>query len=137
MVFYETYKLKVEHECIRHQKNIFKNQKLLSKMVFSKYLLGGNYMILVSRTKFQPVQPGQILLYDYMRKLNFISARWDSFLPDICLDLYTFYFTNFCKDIYLLFFSQINVICVVKIQYKKCRSIQMYFYGIFQTAQVG
>ena len=47
MVFYETYKLKVEHECIRHQKKIFKNQKLSSKMVFSKYLLGGNYMILV------------------------------------------------------------------------------------------
>ena len=33
--------------------------------------------------KFQPVQPRQISPYDYMWKLNFVPARWDSFPPDI------------------------------------------------------
>ena len=31
MVFYETYKLKVEHECIRHQKNFFKKTKVIKQ----------------------------------------------------------------------------------------------------------
>ena len=35
-----------------------------------------------------------------------------------------------------LFFSQIEVICVVKIQQKYLLSIEMYFYGFFQTAEV-
>ena len=49
MFFYETYKLKVEHICIKHQKICTKVRKLSSKMVFSKYVLGGNYMIPVCR----------------------------------------------------------------------------------------
>ena len=35
--------------------------------------------------KLQPVPPGQILPYDYMGKLIFITARRDRFPPDICL----------------------------------------------------
>ena len=40
--------------------------------------------------KFQPVQPRQISLYDYMWKLHFVLARRDSFPPGIWLDLHTF-----------------------------------------------
>ena len=49
MFFHETYKRKVEHVCIKHQKICTKVRKLSSKMVFSKYVLGGNYMIPVCR----------------------------------------------------------------------------------------
>ena len=47
--------------------------------------------------KFQPVEPGQILPYDYMRKLNFVLARRDSFPTGICLDLYAFLWIFLCK----------------------------------------
>ena len=39
--------------------------------------------------KFQPVQSRQISPYDYIRKLNFVLARRDSFPPGIRLDLHT------------------------------------------------
>ena len=40
--------------------------------------------------KFQLVQPREISPYDYMWKLNFVLARWDSFPPGIWLDLHAF-----------------------------------------------
>ena len=40
--------------------------------------------------KFQPVQPGRISPYDYMKKLNFIPVRRSRFPPGICLHLYIF-----------------------------------------------
>ena len=39
---------------------------------------------------FQAVQPGQISPYDYIWKLNFVPARWDSFPHSTCLDLCAF-----------------------------------------------
>ena len=36
--------------------------------------------------KFHPIYLSQTSPYDYMGKSNFISARWDSFPPSICLD---------------------------------------------------
>ena len=41
--------------------------------------------------KSQPVQPGQILPYDYIGKLNLILAKRDNFPPGFYLDLYAFF----------------------------------------------
>ena len=57
--------------------------------------LGGEFLIRFARMKFQPVQPGQVSHYDYMRKSSFIPARQDSFPPAICLDLLTFSLDSF------------------------------------------
>ena len=51
--------------------------------------------------KFQPVQPGHISPYNYMWKLNFITARRDSFPPAICLDLQALSLNFFCKHVSL------------------------------------
>ena len=48
-----------------------------------------------ARIKFHLVQPGQISPYDYMWKLNFVTARRDSFPPGICLDLHAISFEFF------------------------------------------
>ena len=49
--------------------------------------------------KFKPAQLGHISPYTITRgKSSFIVARWDSFSPGICLDLYTFYF-NFSLQV--------------------------------------
>ena len=48
------------------KKIFFKNQKLPSKMVFSKYLLGGNYMILVCQDEIS-TGPARI---DFTVRLN-------------------------------------------------------------------
>ena len=45
--------------------------------------------------KSQPVQPGQILPYDYIEKLNFIPARQDTFPPGFYLDLYNIFLQLF------------------------------------------
>ena len=45
-------------------------------------------MIPVCRDEISRCPAGTDLTYDYMWKLNFVPARWDSFLPVICLDLY-------------------------------------------------
>ena len=45
--------------------------------------------------KFHLVQPGQISPYDYMWKLNFVTARRDNFPPGICLDLHAISFEFF------------------------------------------
>ena len=50
--------------------------------------------------------------------------------------LHLFFFDKmmkFYRDIYYLFFSQIVVVCVVKIQLKYLQSIEIYFCEIFQT----
>ena len=52
----------------------------------------------------QPVQPGQASIYDHMGKSNFIPARWESFPPGICLDLFTFYFSFLLKALLNHFF---------------------------------
>ena len=40
------------------------------------------------RMKFQPIQPGQISLSDYMGKPNVFPTRKDGLPPGICLDLF-------------------------------------------------
>ena len=42
--------------------------------------------------KSQPVQPGQILPYDYIGTLNFIPGKWDNFPRGFYLNLNTFPF---------------------------------------------
>ena len=46
-------------------------------------ILSSDYMIPAYRDEFHTVQPREISPYDYMWKLNFITARWDSFPPGI------------------------------------------------------
>ena len=55
----------------------------------------------LARMKIQPVQPRQILPYDYMWKLNFVLARRDSFPPGIWLDLHDFLWIFLCKHVIL------------------------------------
>ena len=59
--------------------------------------------------KFQPVQPGKISLYDYMRKLNFIPVRQDSFPHGICLNLFTFLLVFRHKHVLNYFFIRLRL----------------------------
>ena len=100
MVIYTICIIVIYTICICIIKNIHKNCAVLRfyilchikencvEFFFFICSLGGDYMIWLARMKFQFVQSGQILPYHHVWKLNFISARQDSFPPDICLALY-------------------------------------------------
>ena len=82
-------------------------------MVFSKYVLGGNYMIPVCRDDIST----SLARIDFTVQLHEeIKFHLGSFLPDICFDLYTFSLQTFVKIFINFFFSQIDVTCVVKLQ---------------------
>ena len=65
----------------------------------SDFVLGGDTWSRFAAMKFQPVQPGQISLYDCMGKSIFIHVRQEKFPPGICLQkpIDSDWFKNFHK----------------------------------------
>ena len=113
----------------------FKDQRLVKALVFKVVITWSRFACI----KFQPVQPGHISLYHYMRKSIFTPASWDRFPPGIWLQrpIDSHWFTNFhkkmklYKDIYLLFSHNLTSYASQKLNRNnydllKCTSIDFF-----------
>ena len=84
-----------------------------------------------ARIKFQPVQPHQILPYDYLWKLNFVLERQDSFPPSICLEMYVFSLNFFfCRLVSLRNWKPIDFHCRFKNFLLESSAVSILFHKI-------